>query len=60
MLSRDKYFEKIKMGMERVVRDAILDKVVGKASLRGDIGIETQVTKVIMMTNNSVLKILNQ
>lgn len=37
MSSRDKYYEKMKMGMGRMVGGAILDRVVEKASLRGDI-----------------------
>lgn len=37
MPSRYKYYEKIKMGMERVVRGATLDSIVGEASSRDDI-----------------------
>lgn len=37
MPNRDKYYEKMKMGMGRVMKGAILDRIVGKASLKDDI-----------------------
>lgn len=42
MPRRDNYYEKMKIGMGRVVGGAILDRVVGKTSLRGDIRTEIQ------------------